>query len=145
MGKNDDFINLFWNCLTFRYALFCLLFKGNEYETLHRILTPSEEIAFTAQPKINSNSQVLRYGRSIFCLPHWPKISVFWFGVRSQWNFKSTRDYAKFFDPSGLLMYYKDSKKLRPLFYPRNKIHGPIYFKAKNTYANVFENPEYST
>ena len=53
---------------------------------------------------------------------------------------KSTRDYAKFFDPSGLLMYYKDSKKLRPLFYPRNKIHGPIYFKAKNTTNGIVTN-----
>ena len=34
---------------------------------------PSEEIAFTAWPKINSQSQIFMYGRSIFCLPHQPK------------------------------------------------------------------------
>ena len=38
---------------------------------------PSEEIVFTAQPKIKSQSQIFRYGRSIFCLPHQPKFSDF--------------------------------------------------------------------
>ena len=33
--------------------------------------TPREEIAFTARP----HSQIFRYGRSIFCLPHWPNFS----------------------------------------------------------------------
>ena len=36
-----------------------------------------EEIAFTAWPKIHSYSQIFRYGRSIFCLPHRPKFSDF--------------------------------------------------------------------
>ena len=35
--------------------------------------TPGEEIAFTARPKIHS--QIFRYGRSIFCLPHRPNFS----------------------------------------------------------------------
>ena len=43
----------------------------------HGLRTPSEEIAFTAQPKIYSHSQIFRYGRSIFCLPHRPKFSDF--------------------------------------------------------------------
>ena len=43
----------------------------------HGLQTPSEEIAFTAQPKIKPQSQVFRYGQSIFCLPHRPKISDF--------------------------------------------------------------------
>ena len=43
----------------------------------HGLRTPSEEIAFTARPKIKSKSQILRYGRSIFCLPLRPKISDF--------------------------------------------------------------------
>ena len=34
-----------------------------------------EEIAFTACPKIQSQSQIFRYGRSIFCLPHRPNFS----------------------------------------------------------------------
>ena len=41
----------------------------------HRLRTPGEEIAFTARPKINSQSQIFRYGQSIFCLPHEPKFS----------------------------------------------------------------------
>ena len=36
----------------------------------HGLRTPREEIAFTERPKIQSQSQILRYGRSIFCLPH---------------------------------------------------------------------------
>ena len=41
----------------------------------HGLRTPSEEIAFTAWPKIKSTSQIFRYGRSIFCLPHQPNVS----------------------------------------------------------------------
>ena len=29
----------------------------------------------TARPKIQSQSQIFKYGRSIFCLPHWPNYS----------------------------------------------------------------------
>ena len=38
----------------------------------HGLRTPTEEIAFTERPKIHSYSQIFRYGRSIFCLPHQP-------------------------------------------------------------------------
>ena len=41
----------------------------------HRLRTPGEEIAYTARPKINSNSKIFRYGQSLFCLPHRPKFS----------------------------------------------------------------------
>ena len=41
----------------------------------HGLRTPGEEIAFTARPKIHS--QILKYGRGIFCLPHRPKFSDF--------------------------------------------------------------------
>ena len=43
----------------------------------HGLRTPREEIAFTARPKIQFQSQIFRYGRIIFCLPHWPKFSDF--------------------------------------------------------------------
>ena len=36
---------------------------------------PGEEMAFTARPIINFHSQIFRYGRSIFCLPHRPNFS----------------------------------------------------------------------
>ena len=49
----------------------------DEDRAYHGPRTPSEEITFTARPKIKSQSQIFRYGRSIFCLPHWPKISDF--------------------------------------------------------------------
>ena len=45
----------------------------------HGLRTPGEEIVFTAQPKIKSQSQICRYGGSIFCLPHQPKISGFFY------------------------------------------------------------------
>ena len=47
------------------------------YGLYHGLGTPGEEIAFTTWPKINSQSQIFRYCRSIFCLPHRPKISDF--------------------------------------------------------------------
>ena len=43
----------------------------------HELRTPGEEIAFTARQKINSQSQIFRYGRNIFNLPHRPKFSDF--------------------------------------------------------------------
>ena len=46
-------------------------------DSIHGLRTSGEEIAFTARPKINSQSQVFRYGQSIFCLPHLPKFSDF--------------------------------------------------------------------
>ena len=33
------------------------------------------EITFTARPKIQSQSQIFRYGRSIFCMPYRPNFS----------------------------------------------------------------------
>ena len=63
----------------------------------HGLRTPGEEIAFTAQPKINSHSQSFRYGRSIFCLSA-TSAQIFrflWFmpslGVRSPWVIRLLR------------------------------------------------------
>ena len=54
----------------FKGTLLSFLIKTN-----HGLRTLGEEIAFTARPKIKSQSQIFRYGRSIFCLPHWPNFS----------------------------------------------------------------------
>ena len=43
----------------------------------HGLRTPREEIACTARPKIESQSQFFRYGRSIFCLHIGPNFSDF--------------------------------------------------------------------
>ena len=43
----------------------------------HGLWTLCKEIVFTAQPKMKSQFQIYRYSRSIFCLPHRPKISGF--------------------------------------------------------------------
>ena len=51
--------------------------RGWSYARYHRLRTPGKEIAFSARPKIHSHSQIFRYGRSIFCLPHRPKFSDF--------------------------------------------------------------------
>ena len=45
------------------------------YHQSHGLRTPREEIAFTEWPKIQSQSQIFRYGGSIFCLPHRPDFS----------------------------------------------------------------------
>ena len=47
----------------------------SNYGHTHGLRTPREEIAFTARPKIHSHSQMFRYSRSIFCLPHRPNFS----------------------------------------------------------------------
>ena len=60
----------------------------------HGLRTPSEEIAFTAQPKIKSQSQIFRYGRSKFCLPQRPKFSDF-FDLCLHWV-SVVRDYGQF-------------------------------------------------
>ena len=51
--------------LEFLDNIHCLKYVEN-----HGLRTPTEEIAFTALPKILSHSQIFRYGQSIFCLPH---------------------------------------------------------------------------
>ena len=56
----------------------------------HGLWTPREEIAFTARPKIQSQSQIFRYSRSIFCLPHRPNFSDIFdlcLYVRSPWQY----------------------------------------------------------
>ena len=52
-----------------------LLIFHTKYGNTHGLRTPREEIAFTAWPKIQSQSQIFRYSRSIFCLPHRPNFS----------------------------------------------------------------------
>ena len=47
------------------------------YKTNHGLRTPGEEITFTVQPKIKSQSQIYSHGQSIICLPHGPKFSGF--------------------------------------------------------------------
>ena len=61
----------------------------------HGLRTPREEIAFTTRPKIHSHSQIFRYGRSIFCLPHRPNFSdIFdlcphWLSVVRGWSLQN--------------------------------------------------------
>ena len=45
------------------------------YTLKHGLRTPREDIAFTARPKTQSQSQIFRYDGSIFCLPHRPNFS----------------------------------------------------------------------
>ena len=52
------------------YSWFLLL-----HSRLIILNTPREEAAFTAPPEIQSQCQIFRYGRSIFCLPHRPNFS----------------------------------------------------------------------
>jgi hypothetical protein len=54
-------------------AVQCMMF----YSRYHGLRTTGKEIAFTTRPKVNSHSQIFKYGRSIFCLPHQPKFSDF--------------------------------------------------------------------
>ena len=58
--------------------------RANRDSRIHGTRTPGENIAFPVWPKINSLSQIFRYGRSIFCLPHRPKFSDF-FDICLHW------------------------------------------------------------
>ena len=59
---------------------------GKADDLTHGLWTHGEEITFTARLKINSQSQIFRYGRSIFCLPLRPKFSDF-FDLCLHWVF----------------------------------------------------------
>ena len=70
--------------LSHKYVLCTYLtstFNWKRYDSFHKkhiahgLRTPREEIAFNARPKIQFQSQIFRYSRSIFCLPHQPDIS----------------------------------------------------------------------
>ena len=60
--------NILWKCKTF-YS------NTTSFSHFHGLRTPREEIAFTERLKIQSQSQIFRYGQSIFCLPHQPSFS----------------------------------------------------------------------
>ena len=69
----------------------CLEGSEEIHRRVHGLRTPGEEMVITAWPKINSQSQIFRYGQSIFCLPHQPKFLYFFdlclqLGVRSLWS-----------------------------------------------------------
>ena len=59
---------IFWSKLNYYLSKYT-------YRCQHGLRTPREEIAFTARPKTHSHSQMFRYDRSIFCLPHRPNFS----------------------------------------------------------------------
>ena len=61
-------------------------------DSIHGLRTSGEEIAVTVRPKIHFHSQIFRYSRSIFCLPHRPKFSDF-FDLCLHWV-SVVRDYA---------------------------------------------------
>ena len=63
---------LWFKCLLWFMPKLVACFKT---EHLYLNTRTRDEITFTAQPKIQSQPQLFRYGRSIFCLPHWPTFS----------------------------------------------------------------------
>ena len=58
----------------------------------HGLRTPREETVFTARPKIQSQSQIYRYSRSIFCPPRRPNFSdifdlcLHWVSIVHDWG-----------------------------------------------------------
>jgi hypothetical protein len=67
--------HLSWDTPTWRQRRSFGLHFSIQDDVSHGLRTPREEIAFTARSKIQSQSQIFRYGRSIFCLPHWTNFS----------------------------------------------------------------------
>ena len=82
---------------TWLISIWWFLEDGTHYHWSHGLRTTREEIAFTARPKIHSHSQVFRYGRSIFCLPHQPNFSdifdfcLHWVSVVRDWSWYISR------------------------------------------------------
>ena len=89
---------------------------------MHGLRTPREEIAFTAWPKIQSQSQIFRYGRSIFSLPHLPKFSdifdlcLHWVSVvRNNNSWKSALPHIFVQEPASIENYFQQ------IFKPSNQ------------------------
>ena len=61
-----------WWCRPFSITLYRVILHQT-----HGLRTLRQKIAFTARPKIQPQSQIFRYGRSISYLPHRPKFSDF--------------------------------------------------------------------
>ena len=72
---NAEYHNGFFKFATFIHQKFHKITLKFSVYPRHGLRTPREEIAFTARPKIHSHSQIIRYGGSIFCLPHRPIFS----------------------------------------------------------------------
>ena len=94
----------------------------------HGLRTPGEEIAFTARPKIHSHSQIFRYGRSIFCLPHRPKFSDF-FDLCLHWV-SVIRDYTANVTGKPCLVSFTIEKKTcsKYCMYQKSNICTLMYF-----------------
>ena len=70
--KRNEIVCCCWFCQN--KSEFIVL-SGEQLCFVHGLQMPREEIAITAPSKIQSKSQIFRYGRSIFCLPHRPNFS----------------------------------------------------------------------
>ena len=88
----------------------------------HELRTPREEVAFTALPKIQSQSQIFRHGRSIFCLPHRPNFSdifdIHWVSV--------VRDLNTLFSGHFCLQYARHYKPRLVYFLPHFSVAAYI-------------------
>ena len=83
-----------------------LIMSGSILGCTHGLQTLVEEIAFTSRPKIKSQSQIFRYGQSIFCLPHRTNFSyIFDFclhwvsivrGCTDAWYYTHTKNHDDF-------------------------------------------------
>ena len=64
-------------CLGLLSSICSSFIRQKAHVWYHGLRTPRKEIAFTAPPKIQSQSQIFRCSWSIFSLPHRPKFSDF--------------------------------------------------------------------
>ena len=105
--------------LTIQYKI--LIVKNGLWT--HGLRMPREEMAFTAQPKIHSHSQIFRYGGSIFCLPHRPNFSdifdfcLYWVSVVGAWYGLLNFGFQQYFQKIIWLNYQNCTKKTCLLTY----------------------------
>ena len=88
--------NIICSCTISTYIL-----KANFIYLRHGLWTPSKEIPVTARPKIKSQSQIYRYGWSIFCLPHRPNFQMPSFTVTESADFGFIPDNSTTLMPPG--------------------------------------------
>ena len=100
-----------------------------EMVSLHGLRTPREEIAFTASPKIQSQYQIFRYGRSIFCLSHRPNFSDI-FDLCLHWV-------------SVVLDYYNANKKMT-LIQQKTRLIDSIKGYRATQYITIDYDPQFA-
>ena len=93
---------------------------------------PREEAVFTVWPEIQSQSQIYRYGQSIFCLPNRPNfsdifdLSLHWVSVVRAHTLHSFNGFLSTFHNSFHIQLKKGNFKSMVISLPKSQLHTKI-------------------